>query len=310
MALSYDIINFTGTSHQNIQQLFNYLLSKGWSDTGTQILSFYHGGYYNTNIQFNGIKNASGQIIYFNYPQTITFYNGSETSLTAIIGLSQNNTDSNFISSPNEFFNASCVFPSNTSLTSYQITPAYIFYDNKNFILIIKNSTYSYSSSFSSTFMDYPNYYKVLGYLELTGGYRILFNDFFVFENISPNYRNIVMWYNNQLYTNHIYPLNTLISHDNTQAANNIRSSVYSQKKVKLSYFNEVGMRTHTARVKLIFNDSPVVNLPMTVNIDLEASGGIRTINSQEAHIIPIYNFQDPAGNVRYINLIIYPNTI
>jgi hypothetical protein len=311
MPLTPDIINFTGTTHQNVGQLFDYLISKGWTNAGTQTLSFYGSTYSNTNIQFRGIKNASGQIIYYN---TTHFYfnNGSNNINVAIINLSQNNTNNNFITSPNEFFNASCVFPTNTLLNSSQITPAYIFYDTKNFILIIKNSNYNYSNSSYSTFMDYPNYYKILGYLELgtAGEYRVLFNDFLAFENKFPNYRNIVMWYNNQLYTNHIYPFNTLVSHNATQATNNIHSAVYSQKKCKIGYFDEVGMRTHTARVKLIFNDSPVANLPICVNKDLEASGGIRTINSQEAHIIPIYNFQDAAGNVKYINLIIFPNAI
>jgi hypothetical protein len=312
MPLTPDIINFLGTPHQNIGQLFDYLISKGWTNAGTQTLSFYHGTTQNSNIQFRGIKNASGQIIYYNTTSFAFHYTSSSTTSTAIINLSQNNTNNNFITTPNEFFNASCVFPTNVSLISNQITPAYIFYDTKNFILIIKNSTYSYQNVSNLTFMDYPNYYKILGYLELgtSGQYRVLFNDFLVFENKFPNYRNIVMWYNNQLYTNHIYSFNTLVSHDSIQAANNIRPSVYFLKKVKLSYFDEVGMRTHTARVKLIFNDSPAANLPICVNKDLEALGGIRTINSQEAHIIPIYNFQDALGNVKYINLIIFPNTI
>jgi hypothetical protein len=314
MPLTPDIINFSGTTHQNIGQLFNYLISKGWTDAGTQTLSFYHGNYQNSNIQFRGIKNASGQIIYYNTTSFNIRYitTSNATILTAIINLSQNNTNNNFITSPNEFFNASCVLPTHTELTSNQITPAYIFYDTKNFILIIKNSTYSYQNNTNPTFMDYPNYYKILGYLELgtSGQYRVLFNDFVIPENKFPNYRNIVLWYNNQLYTNHIYSFNTLVSHDYTQAINNIRPSVYSQKKVKISYFEDIGSRTHTARVKLIVNDIPVANLPITVNKDLEASGGIRTINGQEAHIIPVYNFQDNMGNIKYVNLIIYPNQI
>ncbi len=308
MPLTPDIINFTGTAHQNIGQLFNYLLTKGWTDAGTQTISFYHGNTLNSNIQFRGIKNASGQIIYYN-TTAFNITNGAATIPTAIINLSQNNINNNFITSPNEFFNASCVFPTNTALTSSQITPAYIFYDNKNFLLIIKNSSYSYQNNSNPTFMDYPNSYKVLGYLEL-GQYRVLFNDFVISENKFPNYRNIVLWYNNQLYTNHIYSFNTLVSHDNTQAANNIRPSVYTQKKVKLGYFDEVGMITHTARVKLIFNDSPITNLPITVNKDLNVMERQATINGQTAYIIPVYNFQDVLGNVKYIHLIIFPNAI
>jgi hypothetical protein len=240
MPLTPDIINFSGTTHQNIGQLFNYLISKGWTDAGTQTLSFYHGTSQNSNIQFRGIKNASGQIIYYN-TTSFTARGGSTSFNTAIINLSQNNTNNNFITSPNEFFNASCVFPTHTELISNQITPAYIFYDTKNFILIIKNSTYSYQNNTNPTFMDYPNYYKILGYLELgtSGQYRVLFNDFVIPENKFPNYRNIVLWYNNQLYTNHIYPFNTLVSHNTTQAVNNIHPLVYSQKKVKLGYFDE-----------------------------------------------------------------------
>jgi hypothetical protein len=307
MPLTKDIINFSGTTHQNTIQLFDYLISKGWTDAGTQTLSFYSGSYSNTNIQFRGIKNASGQIIYFNTPSGFYMSNGGSTF---IINLSQNNTNNNFITSPNEFFNASCVFPSNSGYASTQITPAYIFYNNKNFILIIKNSNYNYINT--TTFMDYPNYYKVLGYLELgtSGQYRVLFNDFVIPESSASNYRNVVVWYNNQLYTNHIYPFNTLVSHNNTQATNHIHSAVYTQKKCKIGYFDEVGMTTHTARVKLIFNDSPVANLPITVNKDLNVMERVATINGQEAHIIPIYNFQDLQGNVKYIHLIIFPNTI
>ena len=310
MPLTPDIIPLTGTSRQNINQLFDYLISKGWTNAGTQILSFYHGTNQNNNIQFRGIKNASGQIIYCNFPQSLSIHNGASNFLTAIINLSQNNTDNNFITSPNEFFNASCVFPSNTTLNSNQITPANIFYNNKNFILIIKNSNYSYQNTTNPTFMDYPNYYKILGYLELSGGYRVLFNDFVIPDNNFPNYRNIVVWYNNQLYTNHIYPFNTLVSHNNIQAANNIHPLVYSQKKVKLGYFDEVGIATHTARVKLIFNDSPVANLPICVNKDLNVMERVATINGQTAYIIPVFNFQDLQGNVKYIHLIIFPNAI
>jgi hypothetical protein len=311
MPLTPDIINLTGTPHQNIGQLFDYLISKGWTNAGTQTLSFYYGSISNPNIQFRGIKNASGQIIYYN-TTNFTINNGSASFVTAIINLSQNNTNNNFITSPNEFFNASCVFPTNTSLNSNQITPAYIFYDTKNFILIIKNTSYSYENFSNNTFLDYPNYYKVLGYLELgtSGQYRVLFNDFVIPDNKFTNYRNVVVWYNNQLYTNHIYPFNTLVSHNITQAANNIHPLVYSQKRVKIGYFDEVGMTTHTARAKLIFNDSPVANLPITINKDLNVMERVATINGQVAHIIPVYNFQDAAGNVKYIHLIIFPNAI
>ncbi len=308
MPLSSDIINFTGTSHQNIGQLFNYLLTKGWTDAGIQTISFYHGTNLNSNIQFRGIKNASGQIIYYN-TTAFNITNGAATIPTAIINLSPNNTDTNFITSPNEFFNASCVFPTNVGLTSSQITPAYIFVNNTNFILIIKNSNYAYQNVSNPTFMTYPSYYKVLGYLEL-GQYRVLFNDFVIPENKFPNYRNIVVWYNNELHTNHTYALNTLISHDNTQAANNIRPNVYTQKKVNLGYFDNVGFREYTARVKLIFDEIPVANLPITVNKDLNTIEIIATIGGEEAHVIPVYNFQDSLGNVKYIHLIIFPNTI
>jgi hypothetical protein len=310
MSLTPDIITLTGTTHQNIEQLFNYLISKGWTNAGTQTLSFYLGNNSHTNIQFKGIKNASGQIIYYNFPQTINVTFGGTSTFSSVINLSSNNVNGSFIQSPNEFFSASCVFPSNVSLSSNQIIPAYIFYDNKNFILIIKNSNYSYQNFTNNTFLDYPNYYKILGYLELSGGYRVLFNDFIISENKFPNYRNIVLWYNNQLYTNHIYPLNTLVSHNGTQAGKNVNPLTYSQKKVKLGYFDEVGMTTHTARVKLIFNDSPVANLPICVNKDLNVMERVATINGQEAHIIPVYNFQDEIGNVKYIHLIIFPNTI
>jgi hypothetical protein len=69
-------------------------------------------------------------------------------------------------------------------------------------------------------------------------------------------------------------------------------------------------MTTHTARVKLIVNDSPVANLPITANKDLNVMERIATINGQEAHIIPVYNFQDALGNIKFIHLIIYPNQI
>jgi hypothetical protein len=308
MPLQKDIIFLGGTPLQNIQQLFDYLIDNGWSSAGTQTISFYHGTNLNNNIQFRGIKNASGQIIYCN-TAGFNITNGSATIPTAIINLSQNNTDNNFINTPNEIFNASCVFPTNTTLTTNQIIPAYIFYNNKNFILIIKNSTYSYQNATNPTFMDYPNYYKVLGYLEL-GGYRVLFNDFVIPDNKFHNYRNVVVWYNNVLYTNHIYPLNTLVSHANTQAANNIRPSVYSQKRVVLGYFDNVGMVGYTARVKLIVDDMPMADLPITVNKDLSPFERQAIINSQEAHIIAVYNFQDALGNVKYIHLIIYPNMI
>jgi hypothetical protein len=310
MALQKTILNLAGTTHQNLDYVMQWLVSNaGWSSAGTQTISFYHGSTSNSNIQFKGIKNATGQIIYYNHPNSFTINNGSSTMLTAIINLSQTNTNSNFISSPNEIFNSSCVFPSNVALTTSQITPAYLFYDTKNFILIIKSSSYSYSSSTYPTFMDYPNTYKILGYLEL-GQYRVLFNDFVIPDNKSPNYRNIVVWYNNQVLTNHIYPLNTLVSHDTTQAVNNIKLTTYSQKSVKLGYFDEVGMKAYTARVKLIVNDIPVADLPITVNKDLNPMERETTINSQTAVVIPVYNFQDAINNIKYIHLIIFPDSI
>jgi hypothetical protein len=311
MPLQKKILNLAGTTYQNLDYVMNWLVTNaGWTDAGTQTISFYHGDILNSNIQFKGIKNATGQIIYYNYPTRIIVYNSSSTSFeTAILNLSLTNTNNNFISTPNEFFNASCVFPSNAGLNLPQITPAYLFYDNKNFILIIKNSNYSYTNNTPPTFLDYPNYYKVLGYLEL-GQYRVLFNDFVISDNTPPNYRNIVVWYNNQVLTNHTYTLNTLVSHDSIQAINNIISTTYSQKSVKLGYFDEVGMTQYTARVKLIVNDIPVANLPITVNKDLNIMERVATINTQEAHVIPVYNFQDALGNVKYIHLIIYPNAI
>jgi hypothetical protein len=310
MALDKKILNLAGTTHQNLDYVMQWLVSNaGWSSAGTQTISFYHGSTSNSNIQFKGIKNATGQIIYYNYSQTFSVNSGSSTFPTAIINLSLTNTDNNFISSTNEFFNASCVFPANTSLSSTQITPTYLFYDNKNFILIIKSSSYSYQNNSSATFMDYPNYYKILGYLEL-GQYRVLFNDFVIPDNNFHNYRNIVVWYNNQLITNHIYTLNTLVSHDNTQAANNIITTTYSQKRVKLGYFDEVGMKAYTARVKLIVDDIPVADLPICVNKDLNPMERETTINSQSAVVIPVYNFQDAINNVKYIHLIIFPDSI
>jgi hypothetical protein len=311
MPLQKTILNLAGTTFQNLDYVMNWLVSNaGWSSAGTQTISFYHGSYFNSNIQFKGIKNASGQIFYWDFPSGIYISNGGGSYSTFIFNLSQTNINNNFISTPNEFFNASCVFPSNTGYASTQITPAYLFYDNKNFILIIKSSTYSYQNNSSNpTFLDYPNYYKILGYLEL-GQYRVLFNDFVIPDNKYHNYRNIVVWYNNQLLTNHIYPFNTLVSHDNTQAANNIRPTTYSQKRVKLGYFDEVGMKAYTARVKLIVDDIPVADLPICVNKDLNVMEREATINSQPAVVIPVYNFQDALGNVKYIHLIIFPNSI
>ena len=303
--------NFTsyGNVGQHLINLKNFLINvAGWSDAGNQTVGFYTGNNGNSNIQFTGVKNASGQIIYFN---TIAFYSykySGGIELTHILYLSKNNIDNSFITSTNDFFNSCALFPCNTS-GNYTITGD-IFYDNKSFLFIATNILTTINQ-INQTIHELANNYKILGYIE-KDGYKVLFNDFFVNEGFIMNTRNIVILDNSlRAYDNHIYPFNTLIAHDGTGAFNNLKLRSYSHLKNKITYAVVDDLIRYTGGVSLLVNGNTKITLPFSVNHSTGSGISMTgTFLRGTGYVYGITTTSNDIGGYRYANLIVYPEEV